>query len=315
MAEEDRDLLDDILMEEPGLADPKLEFDNKELQSLKEQLANLEKEKQGLLQGVKDERRKRQELKGRLDQVTQTVNGILTTRQQQAEQQLAEKLADSKGVPVEFTEEGDGFIPYDKLEIITSPYEQKIADLERRLEALTYSTDAASRAQKTINTIVGENEAFGPAYNKYQGARRWVEDKVIEFQRLNNIQGTLSSGQAMDHVFSDKDLVQAFEEKFDGLDLADVVTAEDSTYAFRRTLSNVAKAMTPSDNKPDSRFQRVLQKPSGLGKSANAKAGEIPLSERAGNMSATDIMNLSDDQIAALERALMREEKTDGISW
>jgi hypothetical protein len=78
----------------------------------------------------------------------------------------------------------------------------------------------------------------------------------------------------------------------------------------------MAEAMTPkSDNKPDSRFQQVLKKPSGLGKSANAKGGETPLSERAGNMSATDILSLSDEQIAALERSLLKEEETDGVVY
>ncbi len=133
---------------------------------------------------------------------------------------------------------------------------------------------------------------------------------------MNNIQGTLSSGQALDHVFTD-DLTKEFESEFENIDLVDVVTAEDSQHHFRKMLSNVANPTTPdnNDDKPDSRFQQVLQKPSGLGKSANAKSGELPLSERAGNMSATDILNLSDDQITALEKALLREEETDGVKF
>jgi hypothetical protein len=312
----EKDILDDILMEDDPVDEPK--FDSKEMDKLKEQLADIEKEKQGLLKGVKDERRKRQELKGRLDQVTESVNDILATREQLATQELEKKVTEANvnGIPVEFTEDGDAFLPMEKVDAITSPYEQKIMELEQKIEYLSAAGDQRARAQKTIETIVGENEGYGDAYNKYRSARQWVEDKVIDFQRMNNIQGTLSSGQALDHVFDD-DLTQEFGSTFDGIDLVDVITAEDSTSHFRRMLSNMSERdMTPKpDNQPDSRFQKVLQKPSGLGKSANAKGGEVPLSERAGNMSATDIMGLSDSQIEALEKALLKEEETDGITW
>jgi hypothetical protein len=310
----EKDLLDDLL--EP-VEDPKPGLNNEELASMKEQLEALEKEKQGLLKGVKEERRKRQELKGRLDEVTTTVNHILTTKEELAAQQLEAKTAEANvnGIPVEFTDDGDAFVPTDKLTALTSQYEEKIKDLEDKLEQVDGAANQRAEAQNTINSIVGENEAFGPAYGKYQSARKWVEDKVIDFQRLNNIQGALSSGQALDHVFDD-DMKQEFNSTFENIDLVDVITAEDSIHHFRTMLSNMAEAMTPKpDNKPDSRFQQVLKKPSGLGKSANAKGGETPLSERAGNMSATDILSLSDEQIAALERSLLKEEETDGVVY
>jgi hypothetical protein len=311
----DKDLLDDILEDAPVEDEPK--FDSKAMEDLKSQLSELEKEKQGLLKGVKDERRKRQELKGRLDQVTETVNDILATRNDLATQELEKKTTEAtvNGIPVEFTEDGDAFLPTEKINAITAPYEQEINDLKSQIEMISAAGDQRARAQKTMDMIVGKDESYGPAFNKYRTAREWVENKVVDFQRMNNIQGALSPGQALDHVF-DSDLTQEFKSTFENIDLVDVVTAEESELLFERTLSNIAKAMTPNtDNQPDSRFQKVLQKPSGLGKSANAKGGEIPLSERAGNMQSTDIMNLTDDQIAALEKALRNEEETDGVNW
>lgn len=308
----EKDALDAILEDnDPG--EP--QFDPKEVETLKDQIAELDKEKQGLLRGVKDERRKRQELKGRLDQVTDTVNDILSKRDQLATQEPKPTEAVVNGIPVEYTDDGDAFIPADKMTAITSPYEERIQDLERQLDALATGQDQKAQAQKIMDAIVGENEAFTPAYGKYQAARQWVEDQVVDFSRRNNIQGTLTSGQALDHVFDD-DLKQEFESRFANIDLVDIITAEDSTHHFRRMLSNVAESTTPkTDNQPDSRFQKVLNKPSGLGKSTNAKSGEIPLSERAGGMGSDDIMNLSDEQIAALEKALLNEEKTDGVQW
>ena len=310
----EKDLLDDLLLDK--VDDDPATFDPKEMEDLKTALADLEKEKQGLLKGVKDERRKRQELKGRLDEVTSTVNHILTTKEEQAAQSLDKQVeATVNGIPVEFTEDGDAFLPTEKITAITSPYEDKIQELEDKIEQLGAGADQRAEAQSTINSIVGENENYGAAYSKYQTARKWVEDKVIDFQRMNNIQGTLSSGQALDHVFNDE-LKQEFESTFESIDLVNIITAEDSKHHFREMLSNVAESTTPKpDNKPDSRFQKVLQKPSGLGKSANAKGGETPLSERAGTMSTEDIMGLSDEQIAALERSLLKEEETDGVRF
>jgi hypothetical protein len=66
---------------------------------------------------------------------------------------------------------------------------------------------------------------------------------------------------------------------------------------------------------PDGRFRKVMSKPSGLGKSANAKGGELSLAERVGSLSATDIMKLSDEQLEALTKFMEDDEQRDGIEW
>jgi hypothetical protein len=50
----------------------------------------------------------------------------------------------------------------------------------------------------------------------------------------------------------------------------------------------------------DSRFQKVMNKPSTLGNQANAKAGQLSVLEKVGNLKTQDIMELSDAQIDAL---------------
>jgi hypothetical protein len=305
----DEDLDDLLLADADGDGDDPLTSER--VKELEEQLSNLEKEKQGFLSGIKDERRKRQELKGRLDQVTATIDGILETRQTAP----AEPTPADTGVPgitVEFTEDGDAYIPNEKLEAMTSKYEEKIAQLEQELERTAATTQAETAAQQVMNSIVGENESYGPAFGRYQAARRWVENQVIDYQRTNNIQGTLTSGQALDHIFNDG-LRQEFSSQFPDIELVDAVTAEDSQWHFRQMLEHTSSRMAPKE--PDSRLTKVLNKPSGLGKSANAKAGEIPLSEKVSALSATDIMNLSDEQVEALQRAMSREEQTDGIEF
>jgi hypothetical protein len=57
----------------------------------------------------------------------------------------------------------------------------------------------------------------------------------------------------------------------------------------------------------DSRFQKVLDKPSTLGNQANAKAGQLSALEKVGNLKTEDIMNLSDAQIEALMELSSKE--------
>jgi hypothetical protein len=307
---EDTELEDLLLAEgDKGDDDP---LTSEKVKELEKQVEELNKEKQGFLSGIKDERRKRQELKGRLDQVTATIDDILDKRTQEPAEPKPADTNTIDGITVEFTEDGDAYIPNAKLNGITEKYEERIAELEERLQRTNEHVEAEQTAQTIINSIVGENESYSAAYNKYQAARRWVEERVVDFQHNNNVQGQLSSGQALDHIFNDN-LQQEFTEKYPDMDLVDVVTAEDSKKHFRMMLDNTSKRLAPAE--PDSRLTKVLNKPSGLGKSANAKGGEIPLSEKAASLSATDIMNLSDEQIEALQKALEREEQTDGIQF
>jgi len=121
----------------------------------------------------------------------------------------------------------------------------------------------------------------------------------------------LTGGEALDYVFTD---ASEFNETFPGVNIADILFAEDSQYQLRTMLDNVSKGSTPELKRPDARFQKVLNKPSGLGANANANA-ELSVVDKAGNLSSMDIMALSDEAAAQLEAAMFREEKAEGIKW
>ena len=122
----------------------------------------------------------------------------------------------------------------------------------------------------------------------------------------------------MDYVL-DKELRDEFKELHKGLDIVDIVTAEDSQDHFRRMLSNVADVAFPKEDntepRMDSRFQKVLRKPSNLGRNANAKAGQLSVMDRVENLSPTDISKMSDKDIDTILEAMGREEKEDGIRF
>jgi hypothetical protein len=308
---EDDDILSDLFMDEPE-NDDNPGFDPAEVKSLKDQIAQLQKQNNGLIQTVKADRRKKQEATGRLDALTAQVNSILSARQQ-AEQQLAMASSDDDRIEIDITDDGDAFIPKNKLNDIVSPLQQRIDQLEEQLQLTTSQNSAAQEAEQLMQSLIGEDERYSAVYPKYRSARKWANDKVIEFQRDNNIRGTLSSGQALTHVFDD-DAMSEFQQRFPGLDLPTVITAEDSTWHFKQMLSKAAENAIPKVE-PDARFRQVINKPSGLGKSANAKGGELSLSERVGQLSATDILSLTDDQIEALQKFQQMDEQKEGIRF
>jgi hypothetical protein len=310
---EDDDILDDLFLPDDDADSSNSGFDPKEIQKIKEQLAEKDRQITGLLNTVKTDRKKKQEYKGQLDAVTETVNQILSQREQ-AEKLLARTSSDvDDRIEVDITEDGDAFIPKSKLNDAVAPLQQQIEMLEERLKIATTQQEAARNSEKLIQSLVGEDERYNTVYNKYQSARKWVNDKVIDFQQENNIKRQLNSGEALTHVFDER-AEQEFNKLFPGFDLASVTTAEDSTWHFKQMLKRGAESID-SLRVPDDRFRRVVNKPSTLGKSTNAKAGELSLSERVSGLSTQDIMSLSDAQIEALSKFMRDDEQKGGVQF
>lgn len=310
-------LLDDILEDETDLEDDKVDVDD-----LQSKIEELERQNKGLLSAKQAEVQKRQAVANRLEQLEGAVSNILSERQKKGMESLTQSQVSevqSKGLPVVYDDDGNAFVDHTAVQNLISPYERKIIELEDKLQQTSDVTAAMDAAERTRQGIIGEDERYGSANNRYRAARKWVEDVVIDFAQSNNIQRKLTSGEALDYVF-DPGLKQEFQDKFKDMDLIDVVTAEDSQDHFRRMLRNISASMTPKDDikttpRTDSRFQKVLSKPSSLGINANAKAGQLSISDKLDNLSYKDLTNLSDSEAETLMEALRREELQDGIKF
>lgn len=277
-------------------------------------VAELERQKKGFYDNMKEERRKRQEIQSELDRVKGTVGAILEMRRQPAGDLLAPKPK-FQGIPVKETEDGDLFVPADQLQSVVAPYEAKIVALEQRLQQSNLQRTVQDETEKVFQSIVGENESYGPAYQKYQAARKWINDQVIDYQRENGMRGPMTSGQALDTVFADDQVEKEFTTRFPGLNVEDVVQAEDSQRMFKRMLNNTVKTLQPKAPSTDERFRRVLNKPAGLGQTTNAKGAKLSMSEKLADLSPSDIMGLTDSQVKQMEKLLLEEEKNDGLSF
>lgn len=321
MGKEDKSLIDEILDSEKD-DDDNNNDDEGSLESLKQEVSELKKERDGLYAATKAERSKRQAVSNRLEQLEGAVSNILSERQKKGMESLTVSQtseATKKGLPVVYDDDGNAFVDQNAVTNLISPYEKKITELEDKLQQTSNDNAASSAAEKVRQSIIGEDERYGSANSRYRAARKWVEDVVFDFTKENGINKSLTSGEALDYVF-DKTLRHEFKDKFKDLDIVDIVTAEDSQDHFRRMLNNISSIMNPKNDtkttpRMDSRFQKVLEKPSSLGNKANAKAGQLSIMDKLDNLSTKDIMDLSDSEIETLMKAVHREEVEDGIKF
>jgi hypothetical protein len=313
--------LDDLLLPEGGIkekedSNPAISQD--EVHELREQIKLFEKEKKGLLNGIQEERRKRQEIKGRLDQVTTTVNSMLEQREQLISSQSQKDEDVLENITLEVDEDGEYILPGNAIKQVLekrlAPLMEENTTLKQELAMLRDSTTSQQEYNAAVQAMVGEKPEYDAAHRVYQSARKWVSDRVAEWSYNNGVNRKLNSGEALSILGSD--VTEEFQQQFPGLDLFTIVTAEDSQPHFQRMLAQTAEALQKVEPTPtNSRYQRVMQKPSSLGKSANAKGGEPTLAEKVGQLSATDIMNLDDGTADALTRFIREDEEKDGIDW
>ncbi len=293
--------------------DPKQEKDAEP--SVKDLTDEWNRERQGLLQAVKSEKSKRQNLNSKFDNLSSTVNNILLQKQQ------AEVDVIPDEIPVEFTDDGDGaFIKGEVVDKRISPLEKKVQQLEALLLDSNNANTIERKANDEIATIVGEDERYSKIYNTYKPARKWINDQVVDFQKDNNLNGNMTSGQVLDHVMT-PEIEEAFTKKFPNSDLVDIITAGDSKRHFRGMLTRAADTFEaiekdePLIKKDTSKFKSIINKPSGLGNATNAKGSDLSIQEKLGKIDASTIMDLSDDQAKALEKALLQEEVAGGVEF
>ncbi|RLD02966.1 MAG: hypothetical protein DRI65_13860, partial [Chloroflexota bacterium] len=258
--QEDDDILKDLFLpeDEKGAGD---ELDSQAVKDLKAELDEMKRQNNGLLQTVKSDRRKRQDMSSKFDGLKETVDTILT-RREEGEQALADASSVQDVIDVEITDNGDAFIPKSKLDDLVSPMQSRIDELEERLQLANQSNVAARETEQLIQEMVAKDERYGPTYGKYRNARKWVNDRVVDFQRDHGIQGEIPSGQVMSNIVDDA-MSNEFSQLFPGMDLGLVTTAEDSEWHFKQMLAQTTESLAPKATPNDNRFRQVLNKPSG----------------------------------------------------
>lgn len=291
------------------------------LQQLEDEKNDLERKHRGVFKELKNERRTRQEMGEQYNNLSKTIQEIIQQRQAV---QTAEPQQTINGIPVEFDDNGDAYIPQDKLVGLTKPLQDKIESLQKSMASTKGQMEQHAAAQAAINNVLSEDERYPDVWPVYQKARAWANDAVIDWQQENEVQGIIKSNDALKYIFDSK-LQSEFNKQFPGLSLEQIVTAEDGDYFLKRTLAGIADAVFTEEEEAvvptkklaskSSKFSKVLNKPNGLGASANKSGSQKSIIDTAESLSTLDALDLSDAQADALIRALEREEKVGGITF
>jgi hypothetical protein len=253
--------------------------------------------------------------------LSKTIQEIIQQRQAV---QTAEPAKTFNGIPLEFDENGDAFIPQDKLVGLTKPLQDKIDNLQKSMASTRGHLEQQAAAQAAINNVLSEDERYPDVWPVYQKARAWANEAVVDWQQENEVHGVIKSNDALKYIFDSK-LQSEFNKQFPGLSLEAVVTAEDGDYFLKRTLAGIADAVFAEEEEAvvptkklaskSSKFSKVLNKPNGLGASANKSGSQKSIIDTAESLSSLDALDLSDAQAEALLRALEREERVSGITF
>jgi len=318
MAEEN--VLDDVLdedSEEEKAGEKTSTPDESETQPTTEErlatatatLEDLEKSNKGLLGAVKGERTQRQQLQGRLEQISETLNDIISRRKEAEEAE--EKPS---GIKVEVDEEGQAFVPQ---EAILTPLEQKLSALEEKIDKLateaTKKTEEDSRekeAQKVFDRIVAEDEAFADASRKLEGMAGWINERLFPLLEEQGVKGT-TADQILD-VLDDAKIETEFQKAYPGVDMERIVRAYSSKHGYRAALTHLSTTKGPdedSEGEKATKLRELANKPSGLGGVRNQKVSTGLTLEQIAKIDADDFDLMTDDEADKILRFLEKEEQ------
>jgi len=189
----------------------------------------LETANNGLLEELKKERNKRQNLEGRFSQV----NEFLVTAQQQRQQETAQQQAAAQPtVPedlmVEFRQDGDGETetPIIKASAIREIIRKELTPLQQDLMSTRNQQVQQTQfdgLQKIQNSIVSENAAYRGGMQKLSGEWAWISQN---FDNLVNStgRGPRSQREAEEMLYS-SGIEAEFAKRYPASDFETVVEA------------------------------------------------------------------------------------------
>jgi len=279
------------------------------LASLEEDLKTEKLKSKGLLKGKKAEVRNRQDVEAKMTQLTDTLSGILVKRDA-----TVEEPPESNGnLVVEVDDDGNPYIPADSLAGLNdsriSSLEKTIKDLQGTLSSERQHRDAQARVDEEVGSVVRTIEGGNAAQKSLDDARTWLNDRVGEFMKENDIPaGTFKNvSQAMDGI-DGSDVEAEFNKKFPGKDMETTARAYEGRVTLKRALNSFLPTEKEGVNgEMDKSLKKIAEKQPSLGGAKNQKTSvDTTLTEIAG-LSSDDILNAPDAQIDKI-RALLKAQ-------
>ena len=321
MADEEKDAVDLALEvkdpeeelekgeEKPSTSDDKPTLED-QLTETQTKLSDLQKSFTGQFSALKEERGKRQNLQGRLEEISSTLKDI-----QAAKAEVKEEPDANLSIPVEIDEEGTATISQKVIDDLVAERLKLLEDKVGKVEAATTESDNRTRQEKEtskiIDNIVAENETFPKAHNALNGAVKWLDERLIPKLEEDGFKTTPPTGTILD-VLDGTEIESEFEKQFPGVSLDVIVRAHDSKRDLRAALKHLSPEEEKAEEKDDKTDMKTLaslaKKPSNLTGETNQKETRGLTLDMIASIDTEDMLEMSDDEIAKLLRVAEREE-------
>lgn len=264
-----------------------------------DELEGLKKTVSGLKHGISAERGKRQELQGRLSQVSDLFESA------KGKQQPDENVID-ENIPVQFDDDGNAFISPKDFKALSRAEIQAVEDKLANLEQVHAQNINANAAQKQFDNVVSESPENTQAFSQLQAARNYADKLFGEHIMTSGITPPRSIDEAMDIIERDG-IDVAFSKKFPGVDIESSIVAFTSPRQMRKALKGIVKH-TSGKQESMSSLKSLSSKPaSHVGRSGSPGKVDLTLDTIA-NLSSEDFLNLSNTEINKINRLLRDSE-------
>ena len=297
------------------------------VESLRAQIAEMERERKGQLDSVVKSRQERSRFKSELNELKDAVSSLLAARQKDDNALNLDEEKDKGKVPltdprasVKFEENGDS--AYVDLSEVKEAIEKSGKATRDELAALKAEREAEAAKQAFIDnvgSVINQNkEVYSVAYQELGKHYEDLNNKIIELQERTGTKGgedgTISQDEALD-LFSGSPEEEAFLKEHPGIDPTRVARAFNSKLDLKIGLTHLADALKigvkADEDKGglDDKLLKAKEKPGGLASHGNRKAEDSgDLIQRISTLSNEDVESLSDAEVAKIEQMLLREE-------
>ena len=285
------------------------------LAKAEEQLKEAQKVNKGMYGSMKAERDSRQTLESKLDGITQVISKSFAKREDKIEIPDPEKLPVNR-FKVEVDDDGTAYVPVDDAlksfiasQVSVPDTSQKVEELERTIEQDRAMREEEQAFQEQVESIVGEDVAYAPAFKEISEAYQWFNARVIDYQKENKLPGFVPTGDAID-IAVRNEWEQDFKKEFPTLEMRSAARLYDGQDDFRSALKGAA--VTDGKKAPGksaaSNLKDIAGKASTLASVRNQKGtgGSLTLDEIAER--SDEIPDMSDEDVAKLHRLMEREE-------
>lgn len=260
------------------------------------------KEKDGLYKEMIAERRTRQELKSQSQALQEQFETVKQVLSEIKESKTSGKQKGS-GIKLKYDDDGDPYIDPKDLEGFIAPVKERI----EAVQGDSISQSIQLENTKRINTVLQSDPAYAEGYRAVQEAWGFLDGEFNKYVIQNGIDPkTLTLESALEMIESGE-IGQSFADKFPGLDIdtvSDAFTVGSDGLVNTRKLKKAVRLASPKKNQKMDNLKFVAGKPNNLATQPNRKGGSGRTLDDLADISVDDFMNLSDADVAKLERAL-----------